>query len=109
MSAYVDDAAILYRGKLRYHLTADTVAELHGFAAAIGVRECWFHRGSRHPHYDVTGPQRVAAVDAGAHAVDPRTVLRVAKAARLREMESLESGAEMRDGERGRVNVVDEC
>jgi len=79
MSAYVDEAAIVYKGKARHHLTADSVAELHAFAAAVGIARCWFHRASRHPHYDITCPQREAALAAGAHAVDSRQLMRLAK------------------------------
>ncbi|MBC8741832.1 DUF4031 domain-containing protein [Paraburkholderia sp. UCT31] len=79
MAAYVDDAAILYRGKPRFHLSADSLEEMHAFASAIGVNQCWFHRGTRHPHYDVTAEQRDRAISAGAIPVDQRTLLRVAK------------------------------
>lgn len=27
--------------------------ELHSFAKTIGLNKCWFHRGSKHPHYDL--------------------------------------------------------
>ena len=79
MSAYVDDAAILFKGKLRYHLTADSLAELHTFCARVGVNECWFHRKSRYPHYDVTGVQRDAALAAGALAISPKELVLLAK------------------------------
>lgn len=42
---YVDDAGIMWKGKLRYHMTADTRAELHEFAESIGVKRCWYHKG----------------------------------------------------------------
>ncbi|WP_244797461.1 DUF4031 domain-containing protein [Caballeronia grimmiae] len=79
MTAYVDDAAIMYKGKLRYHMTADTLGELHDFAHQIGVNRCWFHRGARHPHYDITTEQREAALKAGAHEVTARELLSAAK------------------------------
>lgn len=64
---YVDDAGVRYRGKLRYHLLADSVAELHAFAARLGVARCWYERSRRGvPHYDVTADQRRAALAAGA-------------------------------------------
>jgi hypothetical protein len=75
---YVDDAAILYRGKKRYHMTADTLVELHAFAASVDINACWFHRGARHPHYDITDPQREAAVRAGATEVTSRELVRIA-------------------------------
>jgi FMN phosphatase YigB (HAD superfamily) len=75
---YVDDAGILWRGKKRYHMTADSLAELHGFAEQVGINKCWFHRGTTHPHYDITEPQRQAVLDAGGVAVTQRELLRIA-------------------------------
>lgn len=37
MAVYVDDAAIVWKGKPRFHLSADSVDELHGFAQAVGI------------------------------------------------------------------------
>ncbi len=34
------------------HLVADTLEELHTFAADIGIKRCWFHNNKKHPHYD---------------------------------------------------------
>jgi hypothetical protein len=76
---YVDDAAMLYKGKLRYHMTADSLSELHDFAAQIGVKRCWYHKPKVHPHYDVTREQREDAIQHGATIVDSRTILQVAR------------------------------
>ncbi len=78
MPAYVDDAKIPWKGKLRFHLTADSLAELHAFAEAVGIKRCWFHAGARHPHYDVTEAQRDAALANGASAVTQRELLKIA-------------------------------
>lgn len=78
MAVYVDHANILFRGKRRHHMTADTLDELHSFAAGIGVNRCWYHRGTRHPHYDVNDEQRARAITAGALAVDTRVIVTVA-------------------------------
>lgn len=75
---YVDDAGILWRGKKRYHMTADTIEELHAAAAAAGIKPCWYHRGAAHPHYDVTAEQRGAAVAQGAREVSQRELVRIA-------------------------------
>lgn len=82
MPVYVDDAAILYRSKLRYHMTASSLEELHAFAQSVGIKRCWFHRGSRYPHYDVTGEQRAAAILAGALAISSKELVVHAKALR---------------------------
>lgn len=63
---FVDDAAIPYKGKLRYHLAADSLDELHEFAAKIGVKKCWYHNHRLVPHYDVNETQRLTAIDNGA-------------------------------------------
>lgn len=75
MTVYVDRASVMFKGKPRHHLTADTLDELHAFTAQVGIHRCWFHRHPRHPHYDVTDPQRDAALAAGALAVDSRELL----------------------------------
>lgn len=79
MAAYVDNAAIRYKGKLRYHLTADTLMELHAFCAQASINKCWFHRKSAYPHYDVTGVQREAAIAAGAVAITSKELVLLAK------------------------------
>jgi hypothetical protein len=84
MMVYVDDAAILWRGKRRYHMTADTLDELHRAAAEAGINRCWFHRGAAHPHYDVTDVQRDAAVSLGAKEVSQRELVLIA--VRLRKL-----------------------
>ena len=79
MATYVDNAAIEWRGKKRHHMTADTLAELHHFAESIGVKRCWYHRGARHPHYDITTEQREDAIHAGALPIGSRELLAIAK------------------------------
>jgi len=83
---YVDDAEVSKYGRGWFHLTADTLEELHAFAARIGVPIRAFHRGARHPHYDITGLQRLNALRSGACSVTARDVVRVARQiARSRE------------------------
>ncbi|WP_432263374.1 DUF4031 domain-containing protein [Cupriavidus sp. TMH.W2] len=60
-------------------MTADTLAELHQFAESIGVKRCWYHRGARHPHYDITTDQREHAIQAGALSIGSRELLVIAK------------------------------
>lgn len=48
------------------HLTADTLDELHAFAARIGLRRAWAQLDGRVPHYDLTAGRREAALAAGA-------------------------------------------
>lgn len=83
MSVYVD--ALIACGKnpdWRWdhscHLFADTMAELHGFAASIGMKRAWFQqkRSIRlFPHYDLNARRRAAAVAKGAIELDRRAFI----------------------------------
>lgn len=57
------------------HLFADDLAELHRFAARIGLQRRWFQNKERLPHYDLTPNKRRLAVKAGAVEVDRRFVV----------------------------------
>lgn len=49
------------------HLFADTLEELHAFAARLGMRCSWFQdRPGKLPHYDLTRGRRRVAVHLGA-------------------------------------------
>lgn len=51
------------------HLQADTVAELHDFAARLGLKRSWFQSKPGRPdhdHYDLTRGKRQQALDLGA-------------------------------------------
>lgn len=98
MSVYVDDAAIMWRSKPRFHLVADSVAELHAFCAAIGIKRCWFHNVRGKPHYDITGPQRAAAIAAGAIAVSAQQMVYLTERGRVRLPELIDAHAD--DAER---------
>ena len=76
---YVDDADVLKYGRRWFHLTADSLSELHTFAARAGIPARAFHRGARHPHYDITAAQRLNALRSGAHPVSPREIVRIAR------------------------------
>ncbi|GAB1642570.1 DUF4031 domain-containing protein [Krasilnikovia sp. MM14-A1259] len=88
MTVYVDNfrtPATVGRLHGRWsHLTADTPAELHDFAAKIGLRRAWFQSRCKHGacpaiddvcvhfHYDVVDSKRTEAIAAGAQAIDIR-------------------------------------
>jgi hypothetical protein len=80
VTVYVDSARIpakVGRHSARWcHLMSDQIdpAELHAFAARIGLKRAWFQQGRIpvHDHYDVTEGMRRAAVAAGAVQVDIR-------------------------------------
>jgi hypothetical protein len=60
------------------HLVADTLPELHAFAARLGLKREWFqdHAG-RVPHYDLTAGKRAAAVGMGALEADRRRFVEI--------------------------------
>lgn len=69
MAVYVDDARIEWRGRRWSHLQADTPAELHAFAARLGLRRAWFQAKPgkpEHDHYDVPEEVRERAIALGA-------------------------------------------
>ncbi|MFD1893312.1 DUF4031 domain-containing protein [Ottowia beijingensis] len=74
---YVDDAEVIKHGYAWFHLVADSIQELHEFAARIGLPASAFHRGARHPHYDVTANQRLRALQYGATAISARYAVQV--------------------------------
>ena len=65
------------------HLIADTVAELHSFAASLGLKESWF-QSKTIPHYDLTRNKRREAVTLGAKEIDFASARRFIKLFRQR-------------------------
>lgn len=69
---YVDNAFVERHGHQWCHLLADSVEELHQFAAAVGLSMQAFHRAARIPHYDVTAKQRLLMLAKGVRPVTVR-------------------------------------
>ena len=69
MAVYVDDAVTLWRGERWAHLMADTLDELHAFAARLGLPRRAFQDKTSGAHYDVTAPLRERAIALGAVAI----------------------------------------
>lgn len=65
MAVYVDDARIPWRGRRWSHLVADTAAELHSAAAALGIPRRGAHERGRTLHYDLPDEWRERAIAAG--------------------------------------------
>ncbi|AWV08587.1 DUF4031 domain-containing protein [Marilutibacter maris] len=87
MSVYVDDAVTQWRGRRWAHLMADTLDELHAFAARLGIPRHAFQNKTSGAHYDVPSDLRERALALGAVAISRhrdreqvRAVIRVAKA-----------------------------
>src|SRR3546814_18245076 len=66
MTVYVDDAVTLWRGHRWAHLMADTLDELHDFAARLGIPRRAFQDKTSGAHYDVTAQLRERAIALGA-------------------------------------------
>jgi hypothetical protein len=69
MSVYVDDAVVHWRDRRWAHLMADTLDELHAFAARLGIPRRAFQDKSSGAHYDVTAELRDEAIRLGAVAI----------------------------------------
>jgi hypothetical protein len=88
VSVYVDDLMVYpnARGIFRAgscHLAADTLDELHEFAARLGMRRTWFQgKNPRHPHYDLVKSRRDKAVALGAKQVSGRDLIMLWRAQR---------------------------
>jgi hypothetical protein len=89
VAVYVDDTSIPAQvgphDSRWSHLIADSVEELHDFAAKLGLRRSYFQEGkprgdgSRNPHwhYDVTEGKRQRAIQLGAQPVTWRDSVRI--------------------------------
>lgn len=80
MAIYVDDAIHPWRGRLWAHLFSTDLAELHAFAARLGLSRSWFQEPPKAswPHYDVVEGRRMQALRLGAVAADRCTTLEIA-------------------------------
>lgn len=78
MSVYVDESFVAEakgtqarrvgarHGHRWCHLWADSLDELHAFAARIGMRRGWFQDHAILPHYDLVPSRRAHALRLGA-------------------------------------------
>ena len=81
MTIYIDPPTWPGHGRLWSHLVSDTsYAELHDFAAGLGIPERAFERD----HYDVIAERYASALAAGAVPVSSREIVAKLTAAGLR-------------------------
>lgn len=78
MAAYVDPLFDWSSGRWS-HLMADSVDELHTFAASIGLKRSWFQDKPGHPHYDLRPSKRALAVRLGAVEVSHQELAAIAR------------------------------
>lgn len=83
MAIYVDFVQIEFKGHRWCHMLADTLQELHEFAALIDVDKRLFHRNASYPHYDVTVEMRETAIEHGALPADRKKIIECAKKLKL--------------------------
>lgn len=81
MAVYVDSERNGFGRMVMCHMFADSVAELHQMAQAIGMDRDWFQPLS-FPHYDVSLSRRAEAVKRGAVEVDRRQGYEIRKSLR---------------------------
>jgi hypothetical protein len=81
MAVYVDGERNRFGRMVMCHMFADSLAELHAMADAIGMDRDWFQPLS-FPHYDVSLSRRAVAVEKGAVEVDRRTGYEIRKRVR---------------------------
>lgn len=68
------------------HLIADSLQELHVFAAYLGLRREWFQGHSRHLHYDLTSPKKLTrALRLGAVRVTTRECATISRRVQTNE------------------------
>jgi hypothetical protein len=86
MAVYVDDAIWHWQGMCWAHLVADEEAELHRFAAALGIPRLVYQGPPKtaHPHYDITAFERRRAIACGAIACSREEIVIVLR--RLRTL-----------------------
>lgn len=99
MTVYVDQI-IQWSTKIRCfkggscHLSADTIEELHSFAARLGLKRAWFQDHKLLPHYDLTPARRKRALELGAVFIEAREQARWRRA--IRETDDPEWAATLR-------------
>lgn len=91
LSVYVDPLSLHGRSSSSRwgrscHLFADTVEELHDFAARLGLRRDWFQDKPKLPHYDLNDVRREAAMELGATELGRRAAVEKWRELRLRSM-----------------------
>jgi hypothetical protein len=67
------------------HLLADTVEELHTFAARLGLKRAWFQDSTSCPHYDLVAGKRALAVRLGAIELEAQAFVDLLRRLRKKE------------------------
>lgn len=72
MAVYVDDVRHRFGRMIMCHLWADSEAELHAFAARLGLKRSWFQQPPKASwkHYDISLSVKAKALQLGAILTD---------------------------------------
>ena len=92
MAVYVDRARVQFKEKLRCHLMADTLEELHIFAQNMNIDARLFHRNASYPHYDITLEMRMFVIAHGAIDADRRTIIACGKRLKSQMLQNADQG-----------------
>jgi hypothetical protein len=87
MAVYVDAAIWPHAGRRWCHLLADDDAELHRFAAMLGIKRSSYQGPPKTsaPHYDITGLERDRAVRLGAVECSREEIVAVFRRVRVKD------------------------
>ena len=86
MAVYVDAPIWHFAGRRWCHLMADDTAELHGFAARLGLKLSSYQGPPKTsaPHYDITGLERNRALRLGAVECSREEIVAIFRRVRVR-------------------------
>ncbi|MDI6026130.1 DUF4031 domain-containing protein [Corticibacterium sp. UT-5YL-CI-8] len=86
MAVYVDAAIWHFAGRRWCHLLADDEAELHRFAAQLGIKRSSYQGPPKTsaPHYDITGLERDRAIRLGAVESSRQEIVEIFRRVRVR-------------------------
>ena len=93
MAIYVDFVQIQFKGHKWCHMLADSLQELHDFAAFIDVDARLFHRNASYPHYDITVQMREIAIAQGAIPADRKKIIECAKKLKVELNDQMEQSS----------------
>ena len=93
MAIYVDFVQIKFKGHKWCHMLADSLQELHDFAAFIDVDARLFHRNASYPHYDITVQMREIAITQGAIPADRKKIIECAKKLKVELNDQIEQSS----------------
>jgi len=74
-------------------MLADSLQELHDFAAFIELDERLFHRDASYPHYDITVQMREIAISQGAIPADRKKIIECAKKLKVELNDQIEQSS----------------